>query len=116
MAKSQIRRSNVIIMNKDLEDLETRVIDELGKKTFDDIGDYALEFSCEEANILGISASEPAFQDMCVLRRIQMYSRILAMFKTSSDVPCRLTIGLYDKKSVKKIVRDLYSTRRRKCQ
>ena len=116
MAKSQIRRSNVIIMNKDLEDLETRVIDELGKKTFDDIGNYAFEFSCEEANVLGIPSIEPEFHELCLMRRAQIYTRLLTLYQVASDIPCQITIGLYDKKSVKKIVRDLYSTRRRKCQ
>jgi len=110
------RRRNIRIVNKDLVDLETRVIDELGNETFNDIGIYAFEFSCEEANVLGIKPSDPEFHELCLMRRAQIYTRLLTLYQVASDIPCRITIGLYDKKTMRKIARKLFTKREERCQ
>jgi len=93
---------------KDLKDLEERVKVIHGEKIFNDIINYSFDFCLAEAQYLGIDTKGVEFDAMCMNRRIHTLNRVIEIYRIGAEMPCRITIGLYDEESLNKIVRKWY--------
>ena len=105
MSNNELRR----IDPRDMGDLEAVIKERFGDETYKSLCQYAFDYACEEADILGLREIPEAFTNMCKLRRTYIFSSLITICEGANIAGLNVSVTYpLDKKEIMKRVRKMY--------